>query len=82
MLGLNVHTPVASHPVHVWHDGGTHGLAQQLPAAPIPVSAPHVAPDWHSRQLAAMHVAATVPAVVLHASPVAIWLRQVPAPLQ
>jgi hypothetical protein len=46
------------------------------------VSAPHVKPEEHSRHEVTMHVVAVVPTIVLHATPVAICARHVPAPLQ
>jgi hypothetical protein len=81
-LAVRTHLPEVSQPLHVWHTAGVHAPAQQLPAAPVPLSAPHVWPDVHSRQLATLHVAGLDPAVVLHATPVAIRATHVPAPLQ
>lgn len=81
-LLVNEHAPVLVQPVHVWHTAGAHEPAQQLPLAPIPPSAPHVAPDAHARQLAILHDEADVPAVVSHAPPVATLATHVPAPLQ
>lgn len=84
-FGENVHDPLVLQPVHVfWHvpAAGAQVVAQQLPEAPLPVSAPHLAPDEHSRHEATMHVVAVVPAVVSHAAPLAIRATQVPAPLQ
>jgi hypothetical protein len=78
---VKTHAPALSQ-LHVWQTAGLHAFAQQLPVAPLPVSAPHVWPDAHSRQLGSLHVDAVVPAVVSHATPVAICARHVPAPLQ
>jgi hypothetical protein len=82
LFGANVHAPPLLQPVHVWHACAAQALEQQSPLAPPPVSAPQVNPEEHSRQLAALHVDAVAPAVVLHAPPLAIRTTQVPAPLQ
>jgi hypothetical protein len=84
-FGEKVQPPVASQPVHVfWQvpEAGEQLPAQQLPLAPLPVAAPQVKPEAHSRQSATLHVDVVLPAVVLHGLPTAMRATQLPAPLQ
>jgi hypothetical protein len=81
-LAVMTHPPAASQPLQVWQLVGVQAAAQQLPAEPLPVSAPQVEPEVHSRHDATAQVDGVDPFVVLQAMPVAIRGRQVPTPLQ